>query len=58
MRDCLVTPTELGRAVRDGRANHAAINGIDDWVGGVHLRAATGSPWYRRNGELLPQNAP
>ena len=55
MRDCLVIPTELGKAVRDGRANHAAINGIDDWIGGVHLHAKNGSPWYRRAGELIPE---
>lgn len=57
MRDCRVMPTELGRAVRDRRASHAAINGIDDWIGGVHLHAKTGSPWYRRNGELIPGSA-
>jgi hypothetical protein len=54
IRDCLVIPTGLGKAVREGRANHAAINGIDDWIGGVHLHAKSGSPWYRRTGELIP----
>jgi hypothetical protein len=57
MRHCRVTPTELGRRVRDGKANHVSVNGIDDWIGGVHLRAAAGSPWYRRNGELIQQDA-
>lgn len=55
MRHCRVTPTEFGIAVRDGRANHVEINGIDDWIGGVHLRAPAGSPWYRRGDGLLPQ---
>ena len=55
MRHCHVAPTDFGRQVRDGSASHVAANGIDDWIGGVHLRAATGSPWYRRNGELIPQ---
>jgi hypothetical protein len=56
LRHCRVKLTDLGRQVRDGTANHVEINGIDDWVGGVHLRASTGSPWYRRNGELIPRN--
>lgn len=57
MRRCRVVPTDLGKRVRDGKANHVDVNGIDDWVGGVHLRASAGSPWYRRNGELIPHQA-
>lgn len=57
LRTTHVRPTELGLKVRDGETSAVARSGIDDWVGGVHLRSATGSPWYRRNGELLPQNA-
>jgi len=29
--------TEAGREVLDGRLDHAAVNGIDRWIGGVHL---------------------
>lgn len=58
MRHCRVVPTEFGKAVRDGRASHVARNGIDDWIGGVHLRAPAGSPWYRQNGELIQMDAP
>jgi hypothetical protein len=29
--------TEAGRAVLDGRQDHVALNGIDRWIGGVHL---------------------
>ena len=29
--------TEVGRAVLAGRADHVALNGIDRWMGGVHL---------------------
>lgn len=29
--------TEAGRAVLAGRADHIALNGIDRWMGGVHL---------------------
>jgi hypothetical protein len=32
-----VTLTELGRAVLDGRADQVRVNGIDRWLGGVHL---------------------
>jgi hypothetical protein len=37
-------PTEAGRRVLRGEADHVALNGIDRWVGGVHLRGAE-SPW-------------
>jgi len=29
--------TEAGDAVLDGRADYIALNGIDRWMGGVHL---------------------
>jgi hypothetical protein len=31
-------PTAAGRRVLRGEADHLALNGIDRWVGGVHLR--------------------
>ncbi len=34
-----------GRDVLAGRADHARLNGIDRWRGGVHLTSAGGSPW-------------
>ena len=37
-------PTEAGRRVLRGEADHVALSGIDRWVGGVHLRGAE-SPW-------------
>lgn len=36
--------TELGRTVLAGREDWIAINGIERWLGGVHLRGAE-SPW-------------
>lgn len=30
--------TELGKQVLVGKADHVSINGIDRWIGGVHLR--------------------
>ena len=32
-----VTITETGRKVLVGRADHIDLNGIDRWLGGVHL---------------------
>ena len=39
-RDSLgdVTLTETGRKVIEGRADHIHLNGIDRWIGGVHLK--------------------
>jgi hypothetical protein len=36
-------PTEAGRRVLGGEADHVALNGIDRWVGGVHLRGPESS---------------
>jgi RNA polymerase sigma factor (sigma-70 family) len=32
-----VTITDVGRQVLEGRADHVKLNGIDRWIGGVHL---------------------
>lgn len=56
-RACRVRPTAFGVEVRDGRANNVEVNGIDDWIGGVHLRQGKGSPWLRRGDELIHSNA-
>jgi len=53
MRGCEVALTETGDAVLAGRANAVKLNGIDDWVLGVHLDAAHGSVWYRKDGALV-----
>jgi len=37
-----LTPT--GRRVLDGRADHVALNGVDRWIGGVHLQSRA-VPW-------------
>ena len=36
-RHTTVALTEAGRRVLDGAADHVALNGIDRWIGGVHL---------------------
>jgi DNA-binding transcriptional LysR family regulator len=43
--------TAAGRNVLEGRSDHIALNGIDRWLGGVHL-SDPGSVW-RWNGSLL-----
>jgi uncharacterized protein DUF1835 len=39
-----VALTDPGRAVLDGAEDHVALNGVDRWVGGVHL-VGRGVPW-------------
>ena len=36
-RHAAVALTDAGRRVLDGAADHVALNGIDRWIGGVHL---------------------
>ena len=36
--------TDAGRAVLRGEVNAVALNGIDRWLGGVHLEAPPGTP--------------
>jgi hypothetical protein len=36
-RDTPVALADAGRRVLDGAEDHAALNGIDRWIGGVHL---------------------
>jgi hypothetical protein len=43
-RHAAVALTEAGRSVLDGAADHVALNGIDRWIGGVHL-AGRSVPW-------------
>jgi len=41
--------TDAGREVLDGRADHVALNGVDRWIGGVHL-AGRAVPWRWNEG--------
>ena len=38
--------TEIGEQVARGELNFVELNGIDDWVGGVHLDSRTGHLWF------------
>jgi hypothetical protein len=43
-RHAAVTVTDAGRRVLDGAADHVALNGVDRWIGGVHL-VGRDVPW-------------
>ena len=47
--------TDAGESVLAGHANAVELNGIDDWVLGVHLDSENGSVWYRKDGALVPR---
>jgi hypothetical protein len=41
-----ITLTDFGRDILDGRGNAVDANGVDDWIGGVHLSSADGRLWF------------
>jgi hypothetical protein len=45
LRGYAVSLTDRGRDVLTGRADAVALNGIDEWRGGVHLEGRDRSPW-------------
>jgi hypothetical protein len=45
LRSLDVTITEAGRDVIEGQEDGVALNGIDRWLGGVHLIGPDRSPW-------------
>ena len=53
LRETAVHLTPAGEAVLAGEANAVEWNGIDDWVGGVHLDSRAGRVWYRRGRTLV-----
>lgn len=53
MRGCNVSLAKVGQDVLDGRANARELNGIDDWVLGVHLNSKAGKVWYQKEGLLI-----
>jgi hypothetical protein len=50
--------TDAGRRVLDGEADHVALNGVDRWIGGVHLRGRA-VPWRWDEGRetIVPAEA-
>jgi hypothetical protein len=45
IRSLTVTITEAGRDVIEGQEDGVVLNGIDRWLGGVHLIGQDRSPW-------------
>lgn len=45
LRTFTVRLTDAGKAVLLGDANHVELNGIDEWIGGVHLKSP-GPIWF------------
>ena len=48
-----ITLTDSGREILAGHGNAVEWNGIDDWVGGVHLNSAGGRVWFHDNRTLI-----
>ena len=57
MRSTEVCLTEAGERVLAGTANAIALNGLDDWVGGVRLSATAGNIWLFDGTTLVPGDA-
>jgi hypothetical protein len=46
--------TDVGREVLEDRADHIQLNGIDRWLGGVHLEGANAAwRWDRARGTIV-----
>ena len=51
--------TDTGRSVLGGKADHITLNGIDRWIGGVHLLGhRVRWRWDERIGEIASQRKP
>lgn len=51
-----VTITDVGRKVLKGEADHIVLNGIDRWLGGVHLKGDTAAwRWDRASERIVSQ---
>jgi hypothetical protein len=53
MRTCEVALTDAGQSVLDGRANAVELNGIDEWVLGVHVSSKSGTVVYQSDGAII-----
>jgi hypothetical protein len=51
-----VTITEAGRRVIDGPADHIELNGIDRWLGGVHLKGSQAAWRWDRTAARIVSN--
>lgn len=53
LRDTEVRLTEMGRQVLAGQQNFVSLNGIQEWVGGIHLDSSAERVWFQRNGVIV-----
>ena len=53
MRFTEYTLTDFGAAVLAGKRNTIDVNGIDDWVCGVHLSSNAGDVWVREGDAIV-----
>jgi len=56
IRFCETTLTAVGERVLNGDENAIALNGVDDWIGGVHLNSREGTLWLHDGGRLVPSD--
>ena len=55
MRETTIELTDTGRAVLNGEVNAVHLNGIDDWIAGVHLDSRAGRMWFHRDDTLISE---
>ena len=48
--------TDFGPSVQAGERNAIDVNGIDDWICGVHLSSEAGNVWVREGGAIVPRS--
>ena len=53
IRGSEVALTDFGAKALEGAANFVELNGINDWIGGVHLESGKGKLWFRRHDTLV-----
>jgi len=53
LRGALVHLTRNGEDVLAGKGNAVEWNGIDDWIGGVHLDSRQGRVWFHNDDTLV-----
>jgi hypothetical protein len=57
MRGSEVAVTDVGIKALRGGANFVALNGVEEWIGGVHLQSTEGKVWFRSGEMLVESNA-
>jgi hypothetical protein len=55
LRGTEVRLTQHGEAILAGKGNAVEWNGIDEWVGGVHLDSRYGRVWFQTGETLIPK---